>query len=246
LPEEVIIGDMLENDREEKKRKEDRRPNQLASIKDFITFTNESKARRSYQRQLRRTKDTSITGFGYISDSEEFYDVDWSEFDHNGAEAFEERSQDRRPGNLRNGTTKMSYGNLVGRIRRVDRVYSDTESNIDPALSEAEAVWMFSDSDKEEDVECKGEGSGEGEILQQANGEESLDEVDDNSDSNDEEGLGPENGLLIPGFRRVIRRSTRLEVRGMKKGMGSVLPKRGLGQSEKVGQSETTKMKKRR
>jgi hypothetical protein len=79
-------------------------------------------------------KDTSIKGFGYISHCEEYYDVDWDEFDDNRAGAFEDNSQDRRPLNLKNDTTKMSYGNLMGRIRRVERGCSDLESNIDPPL----------------------------------------------------------------------------------------------------------------
>ena len=226
FPEEIGMLDISDNDNEEKRQKEDRKLNQLASIKDFITFTNESRARKSYQRQVRQTKDTSIAGFGYISDSEEYYDVDWNEFDDNGAGAFEDSSGDRRPLNLRSGTTKMSYGNLVGRIRRVERSCSDMESNIDPALSEAEAVWMFSDSDEDETGESDNGSVGEG----KQKGKASEDDEEDLEGDNEEE-VGPENGLLIPGFRRVIRRSTRLELRAMGKGKESILQKRGRGQT---------------
>ena len=52
LPEDVMIGDMKDNNVEEKQRGEDERLNQLASIKDFITFMNKSRARQAYQRHL--------------------------------------------------------------------------------------------------------------------------------------------------------------------------------------------------
>ena len=148
------------------------------------------------------------------------------EFDDNGAGAFEDSAQDRRPMNLRSGTTKMSYGNLVGRIRRVERSCSDLESNIDPALSEAEAVWMFSDSDEDETGESDNGSVGEG----KQKGKENADDEGDLEGNNEEE-VGPDNGLSIPEFRRVIRRSRRLELRAIGKGKETILQKRGQGQS---------------
>ena len=171
-------------------------------------------------------KNTSIAGFGFISDSEEYYDVDWNKFDDNGAGSFEDSPGDRRPLNLRSGMTKMSYSNLVGRIRRVERSCSDVKSIIDPALSEAEAVWMFSDSDEDETGESDNGSVGEG----KQKGKASEDDEGDSEGDNEEE-VGPENGLLIPGFRRVIRRSTRLELRAIGKGKESILQKRGRGQT---------------
>ena len=100
------------------------------------------------------------------------------------------------------------------------------ERNIDPALSEAEAVWMLSDSDEDETGESDNGSVGE----EKQKGKASEDDEEDSEGDNEEE-VGPENGLLIPGFRRVVRRSTRLELRAMGKGKESILQKRGRGQT---------------
>ena len=158
----------------------------------------------------------------------------WYEFDHNGEEAFEDSVQDKRPPDLVNVERKLAYGNLVGRIRRVDRGCSDIESNIDPALSEAEAVWMLSDSDENEDENENEDAGGKS----QDNGKrvrECLVVVeDDNGDGDDEKEISPDNGLSIPGFRRVTRQSTRVEVRGHRKGKIPFVQKRGRAATDNL------------
>ena len=76
----------------------------------------------------------------------------------------------------------------------------DGNADSDTALSESEAVWMLSDSEIEElDMEE------EAETLK--GGELDIEEVVAMEDS------APDHGLLIPGFNKVVRRSTRLEGR---------------------------------
>jgi hypothetical protein len=85
---------------------------------------------------------------------------------------------------------------------------------------------MFSDSDEDETGESDNGSMGEG---KQKAKESEDNEVDSKGDNEKE--VGPDNGLLIPGFRRVIRRSTRLELRAIGKGKESILQKCGRGQT---------------
>jgi hypothetical protein len=50
LREEIGMLDISDNDNKQQRQKEDMKLNQLASIKDFIIFTNKSRSRKSYQR----------------------------------------------------------------------------------------------------------------------------------------------------------------------------------------------------
>ena len=94
---------------------------------------------------------------------------------------------------------------------------------------------MFSDSDEEETGESDNSSVGEG--KQKA---KEIEDNEGNSGGDNKEEVGLDNGLLIPGFRRVIRRSTRLELRAIGKGKESIVQQRGRGQTRE------TKSKRRR
>ena len=80
-------------------------------------------------------------------------------------------------------------------------------------MSESEAIWMLSDS------ESRDSNSEDGcEVSSwRLNGEDSLEDLEDDSDEEEEE--TPNRGLLIPGFNKVVRRSSRLEIRKRNRAM---------------------------
>ena len=210
LPDEVKMSMDSMADPEEKAKEEDKKLDRLATIKDFLTFSNESKKKRSMQKKL-KGKDTAVSGMGYISDLEEQNTAEWSDFDDDGDSAFARLNPglDKRPTNQvgGTGTTRFCFGNLVGKVRRVDQALIPNE-NPDPALSESEALWLLSDSEREEEQDVEAWGN----IAESENNNmEGI--FEGNGDSGGEEEVSPEHGLLIPGFQKVVRRSTRLEIR---------------------------------
>jgi hypothetical protein len=194
LADEAIEKELDQNV-EEQQLAEDRKLNRLASIRDFINFLDGSKDRRESQRKL-KGKDPAKAGFGYISDSEEYYGKGWNEFGDDGEEAFSEHQADKQPDDLATGFTRISRGTLVEKIRRIDRLAGNTDVDTDEVESEEEADWMLSDD------ELEGGGSSEvdGDILNS----------DDEDDADDEEEILVKH-VPIPGFQKPIRRSARLE-----------------------------------
>ena len=93
---------------------------------------------------------------------------------------------------------------------------ADENADYDEALSEREAVWLFSDSEEEQsEIES-------GDVVScEAKSDSEEEEI-----GNSEDGT-PENGLQIPGFTRIVWRSTRLESR--KRGGGGAARREARG-----------------
>jgi len=213
LPEEAIQSAGSDVNNEEKQKQEDQKLNQLASVRDFLVFKEQSENLRSMQKKL-KGKDVTISGLGYISDVDEDngdHDGPLTALDHDGNMAFERIGREKRGGgrNLVAATvsTRLCYGDLVGKVRRIGGRFrasggGNEDSESESAVSESEAVWMFSDSEG---------GESDREDDDMILGERSLPEEHEVGLEGEEE--TPANGLLIPGFTKVIRRSSRLELR---------------------------------
>lgn len=215
LPEEVSRSMKTDINTDEQQRREDKQLNQLASMKDFLSFKRQSDNMRSMQREL-KGRDVSISGLGYISDEADGGVEEWSGFNQDGNSAFRKISKEKRP-NHRNFPaairTKVCYGTLVGKVQRVQSKFlanfiGNAES--DTPLSESEAAWLLSDSEVDE--------LDEGYIEREESDNEDIPAVAMEEDT-------PDHGLLIPGFQKVVRRSTRLELRhriGIRKGESTI------------------------
>jgi hypothetical protein len=207
LPDEIrtsVDGESLDDERG---KKEDEKLNQLASVRDFLIFKKESDNLRKMQKKL-KGKDVAVSGMGYISDEDDGKEEHGSGIDHDGKRAFGKDSREKRPigRNIELGSvTKVCNGNLVEKIRQVGRKWTVDgvgDSEDDVAISESEAIWMLTDSEVgDSDNDEEGENDGGEELREEENTEW------------DSEETTPNHGLLIPGFKKVVRRSARLEVR---------------------------------